>query len=208
MKINKRYYVYVGVIAILIVGIISINMLSNDNNSINSNIALYDETITTKDVVKEEGFYVDIKGAVKKPGVYQVTADMIVNDLIKLAGGLNKNAYTKNINLASKLKEGMVVYIYNKSETNNTTNKIVNDITCTTEVIKYDEKTTTEASGLININTASKDALMTLTGIGESKAIAIIEYRNKTPFNTIEDIMNVSGIGESAFAKIKSNITV
>ena len=208
MKINKRYYVYVGVIAILIVGIISINMLSNDNNSINSNIALYDETITTKEVVKEEGFYVDIKGAVKKPGVYQVTADMIVNDLIKLAGGLNKNAYTKNINLASKLKEGMVVYIYNKSEINNTTNKIVNDITCTTEVIKYDEKTTTEASGLININTASKDALMTLTGIGESKAIAIIEYRNKTPFNTIEDIMNVSGIGESAFAKIKSNITV
>ena len=57
-------------------------------------------------------------------------------------------------------------------------------------------------------NNATKEELMTLTGVGESKAIAIIEYRSKNKFNTIEDIMNVSGIGESAFAKIKEYITV
>ena len=209
---NKRYYIYGGIVVTLIIAIVSINVLSNKDNNINSNIALVDDTITTKNNI-EDGFYVDIKGSVKKPGVYRVSDGMIVNDLINKAGGLTKNAYTKNINLASKLKEGMVVYIYSKSEINktNTTNKIINDVTCTTEVIKYEDNTittTTEVSGLLNINTATKEQLMTLTGIGESKAIAIIDYRNKTPFNKIEDIMNISGIGESAFAKIKDSITV
>ena len=208
MKNNKRYFVYGGIVVVLIIGLFSINLLYKDDNTINNDIAFVDEVVTTTN--NTNTFYVDIKGAVKKPGVYQVNDSMIVNDLIKLAGGLNKNAYTKNINLATKLKEGMVIYIYNKNElTNSTSNIIKSDITCTTQIIEYkDNQTTSVSDGLININTASKEDLMTLTGIGESKAIAIIEYRNKTPFKTIEDLMNVSGIGESAFAKIKSSITV
>lgn len=206
MKFNKKYFIYIGVVAVLLIGVFSINFLSNDTQEINSNISLVDDSIetTTKDV---NSFYVDIKGAVKKPGVYIVSEDMIVNDLIKLAGGLNNNAYTKNINLASKLKEGMVVYVYSKNEM--TTTKILNDVKY--EIPTNNESTTTTTivtSGLININTASKEELMTLTGVGESKALAIIEYRSKNKFNTIEDIMNVSGIGESAFAKIKEYITV
>ena len=206
MKFNKKYFIYMGVVAVLLVGVFSINFLSNDTQEINSNISLVDDSVetTTKDI---NSFYVDIKGAVKKPGVYIVSEDMIVNDLIKLAGGLNKNAYTKNINLTSKLKEGMVVYVYSKNEM--TTTKILNDVKY--EIPTNNESTPTTTivtSGLININTASKEELMTLTGVGESKAIAIIEYRSKNKFNTIEDIMNVSGIGESAFAKIKEYITV
>ena len=96
-----------------------------------------------------------------------------------------------------------------------TTKEIKSDNECKTEVIQYDNcikeessTTTSESSSLVNINTASKEQLMNLNGIGESKAIAIIEYRNINKFNKIEDIMNVSGIGESAFAKIKEYITV
>ena len=65
-----------------------------------------------------------------------------------------------------------------------------------------------QTSSKVNINTATLEELMTLTGIGESKAISIIEYREKTPFKTIEEIKNVSGIGDSAFDKIKDHITV
>jgi len=65
-----------------------------------------------------------------------------------------------------------------------------------------------DINGLVNINTASKEVLMTLSGIGESKAIAIIDYRKETPFKKIEDIMNVNGIGEKLYNEIKNNITV
>jgi competence protein ComEA len=203
VKFNKKYFIYLGVVAVLVIGIFSINFLSNDKQEINSNISFVDDSVetTTEDI---NSFYVDIKGAVKKPGVYKVSENMIVNDLIKLAGGLNKNAYTKNINLASKLKEGMVVYVYSKNEM--TTTKILNDVKY--EVPSSNEETTTVTNGKVNINTASKEELMTLSGVGESKAIAIIDYRSKNRFNTIEDIMNVSGIGESAFVKIKEYITV
>ena len=200
---KKKYFIYIGIVVVLFIGIFGINYLSNDNQEINSNISFVDDSVetTTEDI---NTFYVDIKGAVKKPGVYKVSEDMIVNDLIKLAGGLTKNAYTKNINLASKLKEGMVVYVYSKNEM--TTTKILNDVKY--EVPSSNEETTTVTNGKVNINTASKEELMTLSGVGESKAIAIIDYRSKNRFNTIEDIMNVSGIGESAFAKIKEYITV
>ena len=200
---KKKYFIYIGIVVVLFISIFGINYLSNDTQEINSNISFVDDSVetTTEDI---NSFYVDIKGAVKKPGVYKVSEDMIVNDLIKLAGGLTKNAYTKNINLASKLKEGMVVYVYSKNEM--TTTKILNDVKY--EVPSSNEETTTVTTGKVNINTASKEELMTLSGVGESKAIAIIDYRSKNRFNTIEDIMNVSGIGESAFAKIKEYITV
>ena len=200
---KKKYFIYIGIVVVLFISVFGINYLSNDKQEINSNISFVDDSVetTTEDI---NSFYVDIKGAVKKPGVYKVSENMIVNDLIKLAGGLTKNAYTKNINLASKLKEGMVVYVYSKNEL--TTTKILNDVKY--EVPSSNEETTTVTNGKVNINTASKEELMTLSGVGESKAIAIIDYRSKNKFNTIEDIMNVSGIGESAFAKIKEYITV
>ena len=210
MKFNKKYIVYIGVITILLVGVFSVNYLYQSNETINSDIALVDDN-TTEITNKEEDnyFYIDIKGCVKNPGVYKVNDQMIVNDAIKLSGGLTKNASTKNINLASKLKEGMVIYIYSKYELTNTTavtTSITNDVYYSND---SDVKNTTSSiSGKVNINTATKEQLMSISGVGESKAIAIIEYRNTNRFNTIEDIMNVSGIGESLFAKIKEYITV
>ena len=172
--------------------------------------------ITTQETSSiNEFYYVDIKGAIKKPGVYKVAKTAIVNDVIKLAGGLKSNAYTLNINLSQQVKDSMVIYIYTKNEIRKTTNAIITDTTCKTEIVEVNnciETTTTKVVdnniSKINLNTATKEELMTLTGVGESKAVAIIEYRNTKKFDTIEDIMNVSGIGESAFAKIKDHITV
>ena len=214
MKGKIKYIIYGGSLCILLIGVIAINFLYQPHEDINSDIAIIDEVSTSTEVDDSTSFYVDIKGAVKHPGVYQVNDKMIVNDLIKLSGGLNKNAYTNNINLATKLKEGMVVYIYNKNEVTSTTNitsSIVNDAYYEVNNNSSNNGTNnsqTTTSSKININTATKEQLMSISGLGESKALAIIEYRNSNKFNTIEDIKNVSGIGESLFVKIKEYITV
>ena len=111
----------------------------------------------------------------------------------------------------------MVIYIYSKDELKKLTTPIITNTTCTTNVIEVNNcvtsttttsKVSSTESTLVNINTATKEQLMTLSGIGESKAIAILDYRKNTKFNSIEDIKNVSGIGDSMYAKIKDYITV
>lgn len=175
-------------------------------------------------------FFVDIKGAVKKPGVYEVSNNMIINDVIKLAGGFNSNAYQEGINLSKKIKDEMVIYVYTKAEIKkyqeeNNISKIENEkcevpdysicecINDKQSVIEVGENGSQNKNDTlekkININTATKDELMNLSGVGESKALAIIKYREDNgKFKSPEDIMNVSGIGEKAFEKIKDLITV
>ena len=203
---SKKIYVIGGVVLLLLISSILI-FHEEKEEPISYQVDL--TTDTTKEKVNM--IHVDIKGNVKKPGVYELEENSIVLDAISKAGGLKKYSYTKNINLAMKLKDEMVIYIYKTSEINKSTNEIINDTKCTTNVIEIVEPTTntsTTKSSLVNINTASVEELLTVSGIGESKAKAIVEYRNKTPFKTIEDIMNVTGIGESLFAKIKDYITV
>lgn len=208
MKAKLKYII---IAIIILVALVVSYVLSLDNKEVsaeNVEITKTDVTNVTSKV------YVDIKGSVKKPGVYQVSADSIVWDVINLSGGFTKNAYTKNINLSQKVKDEMVIYVFSKSEMSKMNNTVKTDTACTTNVINYDncittEKNATETStSLVNINTASKEELMTVSGIGASKADSIIAYRIKTPFSKIEDIMNVSGIGESLFDKIKKYITV
>lgn len=208
MKAKLRYII---IAIIILVALVVSYVLSLDNKEVsaeNVEITKTDVTNVTSKV------YVDIKGSVKKPGVYQVPADSIVWDIVNLSGGFTKNAYTKNINLSQKVKDEMVIYVFSKSEMSKMNNTVKTDTACTTNVINYDncittEKNATETStSLVNINTASKEELMTVSGIGASKADSIIAYRIKTPFSKIEDIMNVSGIGESLFDKIKKYITI
>ncbi len=208
MKAKLKYIV---IAIIILVALVVSYVLSIDNKE----VAAENVEITKTEVANVTSkVYVDIKGSVKKPGVYQVPADSIVWDAINLSGGFTKNAYTKNINLSQKVKDEMVIYVFSKSEMSKMNNTVKTDTTCTTTVINYDncittEKNATETStSLVNINTASKEELMTVSGIGASKADSIIAYRIKTPFSKIEDIMNVSGIGESLFDKIKKYITV
>jgi competence protein ComEA len=190
-----------------------------------------DEPYKGEKEILSKKVFVDIKGAVKKPGVYEMDNNAIINDVIKLAGGYTTNAYQNGINLSKRIKDEMVIYIYNKTEMakhleNNDNNSIiksdcktpdynicecVNDKYSIIEVGSNNKNDgdKTEINELVNINTADVSKLGTLNGIGESKAQAIIKYREDNgKFTKIEDIMNVSGIGEKAFEKIKDFITV
>lgn len=167
-----------------------------------------------------EKIKVDIKGEINTPGVYELTKENNVMDAINLAGGLTNKSDTSNINLSKKLKDEMVIIVYSKQEIINMKEK--EKITCppcnnacieekdeTSKINITEKKETNESNGKININTANIEELQTLTGIGETKAQNIIDYRNKTGgFKNIEEIKNVQGIGESAFEKIKDNITI
>lgn len=172
----------------------------------------------TKDV-KEDKVLIDIKGEIITPGVYELTTNNTVMDAINKAGGLTKTSDTSNINLSKKLEDEMVIIIYSKKEIEQM--KEENKIECPpcnnacikeedekAKLEKEDEKESS-VNGKININEASLEELQNLDGIGEAKANAIIEYRNKNgSFKSIEDIKNVSGIGDSVYEKIKNNITV
>ena len=149
--------------------------------------------------IKEElpKIKVDIKGEVNNPGVYELELGNRIIDVVNLSGGLTKKAVTKEVNLSKKIYDEMVIIIPDTESTCIVTPKY-----------SVEEEGTNEVNGLININTASKEQLLNITGIGESKANAIIEYRSKNKFNTIEDIMNIQGIKESLFNKIKDEITV
>lgn len=210
--IQNKYFIIGIFITLMIILSIFIGLNSNDNVIAES---IIDEKESLEKIKKEddEEFYIDLKGSVKNPGVYKVKKGMIVADAIKLAGGLNSKANTNNINLSKELVKEMVIYIYSKSEISKLTQK--NEVPCKCEVIEVnncidvdDDNSYVEQKGKININTASKEELMSLKGIGEAKADAIIEYRSNNHFDSIEDIKNISGIGDAMFDKIKEDITV
>ena len=163
------------------------------------------EPATETTPVKNEEIVVDIKGAVINPGVYHVTEGQIVNDIINLAGGLQEEADTSNLNLSKKVTDEMVITVYTKEE--------VKDLEKQEAIVENDEITKpaeeTSSSTLISINTATLEELLTLPGIGESKAASIIEYRkNCGKFTKKEDLLNIKGIGDSVYAKLKDYITL
>ena len=212
MKNNKKI---IALLLIFLVGVMyAVSLIIDDNNYVVTE-AKEPEEILTNEIVKEDIVKVDIKGAVNKPGVYEVDESARVIDVIKIAGGLTKKANTEYINLAKSVENEMIIWVY--------TNDQIKDFIKQDIVYEYIEKdcncpsvstsacvgsNNSEKNELININKATKDELMTLTGLGESKALSIIEYRNRTPFTKIEDIKNVNGIGDSVFEKIKNYITV
>ncbi len=196
-----------------------------DTYSFQTNTSSKPKTVQKENTIKKEkevskNILVDVKGEVNTPGVYELTVSNTVMDAINKAGGLTKISDTSNINLSKKLEDEMVIIVYSKSEIEkmNEEEKIecppCNNacITEEDEKAKLDEEKTETSNiqtGKVNINTADIETLQTLTGIGEVKAQAIIDYRNKNGgFKTLEDIKNVSGIGDSVYEKIKDNITL
>lgn len=207
---NRKSIIIIGGIIVLILSLIF--YLFNDNKDIENDIALNvtTESISTKNEEKEK-YYIDVKGSVKNPGVYEFQENDRVIDAIEYAGGLTKNANTSNINLSQKLKSEMVIYIYSDSEIKNNNEILSCDTICKPTIIEVNNCITNNNTNnkLININTASLEELTTITGIGESKAQNIIEYRETNGnFKTIEDIKNISGIGDALFEKIKDKITI
>lgn len=142
--------------------------------------------------------YVYVCGAVKNKGVYEIPAGSRIADALGAAGGALDNADLDNINLADLAEDGMQIRIPYEGEQAAADSSSVNGNTANSE-----------SSGKVNINKASKEELMTLSGIGESKANLIINYREENgAFSKIEDLMKIEGIKEGVFNKIKDDISV
>ncbi|GAA2978687.1 helix-hairpin-helix domain-containing protein [Lentilactobacillus parakefiri] len=159
--------------------------------------------------------YVDVKGAVKNPGVYQVSANMRVVDAIELAGGYNRSADKNKINLAQKLTDQQVIYVPIRGEKATPVTSTMSPATSETpadgaaQSATASEESTAGSSAQINLNTADKTKLQELTGIGDKKADQIIAYRQAHgQFKNIEELKEVPGFGDKTFANLKSSICV
>ena len=160
---------------------------------------------------------VHICGAVSAPGVYELPAGSRIIDAVEAGGGFLPEADEACCNLAEEIVDGCQIYIMTKSEScaDGQTEKKAgiqtspdSDMQTTDRNVRSNSATALE-NGLVNLNTADVAALMTLPGIGESRAKAIISYREQHgAFAQIEDIMKISGIKQAAFSKIKDKITV
>lgn len=142
-------------------------------------------------------------GAVSQPGVYELSEDSRLYEAITMAGGFSPDADAAYHNLARNLSDGERIYILTTEETK---------LLTVEQQVAGEEKKDTNSSAeetRINLNTATTEQLTSLPGIGEAKALAIIEYRNKAGrFESTEEIMNVNGIGEAMYEKIKDKIMI
>ena len=161
-----------------------------------------DGTVTENTVI-----YVDVTGAVKAPGVYTLPAGSRVFEAIALAGGAREDASLENLNQAGLLQDGQQIRVYTEEEAAQMEQQGSLPSLPGAETAAG-QKESQEASK-VNINTAGKEELMTLTGIGETRAEAILAYRQETGgFQAPEDLMQVEGIKEKTFEKLKDQITV
>lgn len=151
----------------------------------------------------EEVLFIHVCGSVQQPGVYELASGARAIDAVKRAGGFREDAAESALNLARELKDGEKLYIPNEEEA---LLMRESEVFCPEETGSEDSSKEEER---VNLNTASKEELMRLPGIGEAKADAIISYRESGGgFENIEEIMQISGIKSAAFEKIKDRIEV
>ncbi len=236
MEIDNKKKIIVAIILIIAVLIIfAVYLLSNqesfedftlneivleENNQTNENITTNTENIVSEENTNENKIETEIKeivvhitGAVKKEGiVYLKEGDRII-DAIEKAGGETKNADLSQVNLAYVLSDGQKIYIPNKNEKIDDfiivagTGITTNTSQASTGTSRNAENNT--GTSKVNINTANEVELDSLPGIGPSIAKKIVTYRNENgKFNNIEDIKNVSGIGDAKYEELKNYITV
>lgn len=221
---HKKEIVIISLVILLCI-ILSILFISEykDSSIVETEYVTLLSNDEVEDEISVETIFVDIKGEIKTPGVYEMENGERVIDLIEKAGGLTDKSYTRNINLSKILTDECVVIVNSIDEINVETIKCesVSECVCEdlsdvcleekdvlTDNLISDDSDYVEENKIININKATEEELMALPGIGESKANNIIEYRNENKFNNIDDIKNVSGIGDSVYEKIKDLITV
>lgn len=167
----------------------SVNTTSDDKSVSNNKDK---STNSTKDKSSNSSgkCFVQVVGAVNKPGVYELESDSRIFQAILMAGGLREDADESSLNQAQKISDGMKLEIKTKDEVQSNAQNSPND-------------------GKVDINTADASTLMTLPGIGESKANSIIKYReSKGRFNSCEDLKNITGIKDGVYNKIADSIKV
>ena len=174
---------------------------------------------TAEDAKKEQSsktekprmYYVHVCGQVEKPGVYELPAGSRLYEALVLAGGLTENAAGEGLNQAEKIEDGSRVYVPSKEEYAASEKNFPGGSGEESPSGVADAKELPEAvaDGKVNLNTATKEQLMTLSGIGEAKALAIISYRESHGnFQKIEELMQVEGIKNGVFQKVKDQIKV
>ncbi|HGC7122381.1 TPA: helix-hairpin-helix domain-containing protein [Streptococcus agalactiae] len=209
-KIKSHKWETTGIIVgLLLFGILGLNHFGTHHKEDNLNINLEKKvsTITEKKVpmishVKDKvsnQVTVDVKGAVNHPGVYSLPSQSRVTDAIKRAGGLSNLADSKSVNLAQKLQDEMVIYVAQKGE----------KITVVEEEKANNIATQGNSKGKINLNKADLSSLQTISGVGAKRAQDILDYRDSQGgFKTIDDLKNVSGIGEKTLEKLRQDVTI
>ena len=164
---------------------------------------LEDETQMQEKVEVTDTIFVFVCGCVQSPGVYELQMNARIFDAIDAAGGMTEQACTEYWNLAQCLEDGKKIYVPSRDEIHQESVAKLSSIDV--ENVSGVEET----DGKVNINTANKEQLMQLSGVGESRAEGIITYRTEHGnFSSIEEIKNVSGIGDAIFSKMKDKITV
>ena len=207
MSKAKSKIVYLTAFAVLLAGgFIYKYFVKNYNSGItmitggSSSTAVITESSIESSVESHEMIQIYICGHVSNPGIFSVEKGTILNDVVLSAGGFTSEAAVEYLNLVYKFESNMSVYIPSEADLDKGDSVIM----------RFSSSTSADnnATGLVDINSADRDRLMTLPGIGEGLAQLIIDYRTEHKFNKIDDIMNVSGIGETKFQRIKSLITV
>ena len=163
----------------------------------------YISNATDEAVLINSKIIIDVAGAVVKPSIVELPVGSRVYEAIDLAGGLTNEADTRYTNLAGVLADGEKLYIPTKKELETA------DVNTSSSNSKNITSYSSSQKSLININSADSNTLQQLTGVGPSTAEKIINYRIENGnFNKIEDLKNVSGIGDKTFEKFKDKITV
>lgn len=183
---NNNRILVIGIVLVFLV----IGYLNSNADSISEPLP-FASNVEQKEDEKELEWMAHIDGEVHSPGVYVILEGERLADLIEKAGGLTSDANAKALNLAMKIEDEMKIYVPNLSESP-----------------EEADMSNSGNSSKININRASVSELITLPGIGEQKAQKIIDYREDQPFETIEELMNISGIGDKTFESLKELISV
>ena len=219
-KLSTKQKKMIFIIILTIIAIIAYLIIQKNNdfegNLIGNELIPYEQENKTKEETEnnienntnQNQIIVHITGAVNKEGVYTLDENSRVSDAVNSAGGLKEDADTSKINLAYQLEDGMKINIPSINDKNENT-AITSEIGIENNS-KVDETKNKEASNQkVNINTATKEELDTLPGIGESTAQKIINYRRENgKFSSIEEIKEVNGIGESKYENIKELICI
>lgn len=201
MKEYIRKYPYLLAIPIVL-AVVAFFYLSKEPESPAADPALFstESSMAATTESKNQEWFVDVKGAVKKTGMYRITQGMRLMDAIDLAGGFTAEADQNQVIFSKLLTDQEIIYVP----------KVGEEIPTITEPPQ--QGTSTAASGTtqkININTADATELRQLSGIGEKKAADIIKYREENgSFQTVEDLTKVSGIGEKTLENLKDSITI
>lgn len=205
MEYKKVLSIIGGVLAVIVIILVGRGMMDSSTkekvmvtNAVNT--TRVEETTT----MMPQNCYVDIKGEVLRPGVYEFSCESRIQEVIKKAGGFTEEADETKINLAQKITDQMQMIVPNVNS------KQEGGVTEGNSEKGNSSNTTPSNSkqGTVNINTATLEELQTIKGIGKKKAEAILQYRKEHgPFRTKEDLLEVKGIGKKALEAIESQVT-